>query len=99
MDIYGLLYDFTEKDFQLLFERAKSLKTERELLYCMDGLQEFFNLPYGLLLEKELLNKDFDFSEVIAPTEKKLYRYNEDNIKKRFFAKDRMNLLREVTNI
>lgn len=99
VDIYGLLHDFTEKDFQLLFERAKSLKTERELLYCMDGLKEFFNHSYGLFLEKELLNKDFDFSEVIAPTEKKLYRYNEDSIKKRFFVKDRMNLLREVTNV
>lgn len=98
-DIYGLLYDFTEDNFQQLFDRAKITKTERELLYCIDGLQELFNSSYGLFLEKELLNKGFDFSEVIAPTEKKLYRYKEDSIKKRFFAKDRMNLLREVTNV
>ena len=49
-----------------------------------------------MLFEDLYLYKNYDLSEVIAPTEKKVYRYVERNVKKRFFSKDRMSLLKEV---
>ncbi len=98
-DIYGLMQDFKNEDFCTLFDRIRITRTEKEFLYCMDGLEKFFNFVCLPLFKDFYMYKDFDITEVIAPTEKKLYRYTEKDIKKRFFAKDRMSLLKEVTEV
>lgn len=95
-DIYGLLMDFKREDFDLLFDRVKNMQMEKEFLYCMDSVESLFGLSCSVPFEGLYLYKNYDLAEVIAPTEKKVYRYVERNVKKRFFTKDRMSLLEEV---
>ena len=91
-DIYGFLREFTAVDLEMLISRATDLSVQREVLYCLFATQAFFGLwasenPPWLTQREDL------FDDVIAPTEKRTYRYREKNIRKRFFAKDRMSLL------
>lgn len=94
-DIYALLQDFNVVDLDALILNATDLSMQKEVLYCFKSIQSFFGLlnstNYRLLLEE-----NYKLDEVIAPTEKKVYRYSETDPKKRFFAKDRVALLEEV---
>lgn len=96
-DIYGLLMDFGREDFDRLFDRVKNAQMEKEFLYCMESVESLFGFSCLVLFEDLYLLQHYDLSEVIAPTEKKVYRYVERDVKKRFFTKDRMTLLEEVT--
>jgi hypothetical protein len=97
-DIYGLLQDFTESDLDALISKSIDLSVQKEVLYCLGGIEAFFG-PVHSKSYDELMKKEIGLDEVIAPTEKKTYRYTEKDIKKRFFAKDRMALLEEVTEV
>jgi hypothetical protein len=92
-DIYALFCDFTKEEFNQLFKRVQTTQMEKEFLYCLDSIESLFGFSCNMLFEELYLHTDFDLAEVIAPTEKKLYRYIEQDVKKRFFTKDRMSLL------
>lgn len=97
-DIYGLLQDFTESDLDALISKSIDLSVQKEVLYCLGGIEAFFGPVYSKSYD-ELMKEEIGLNEVIAPTEKKTYRYTEKDIKKRFFVKDRMSLLKEVTEV
>ena len=91
-DIYGLLMEMSEENYNDLMLRAEQLGMKSEVFYCIRSIESLFNTPIFVSFqvtddERNALN------EVIAPTEKKIYRYIEPDISKRFFAKDRMKLL------
>ena len=91
-DIYGLLWEYSEAEKRELLARASEICMNRELFYCLDSLDAFFgteNLPKGVDRK--------DFGVVIAPAERKRYRYVESDPVKRFFSTDRVSLLEEVT--
>ena len=98
-DIYGLLADFQREDFYQLFDRVKSAQMEKEFLYCMDSIESLFGSSCLVFFEDLYLFKNVDLAEVVAPLEKKLYRYIERDIKKRFFTKNRISLLKEVQKL
>ena len=77
---------------------TSELFVQKEVLYCLGGIEAFFG-PVHSKSYDELMKEEIGLDEVIAPTEKKTYRYTETDIKKRFFAKDRMSLLKEVTEV
>ena len=95
-DIYALLFDMTEEDVDLLVKAACEYGLTKELAYCLNAVDIFFDVTtkQGKALVTAFSNGELD--EVIAPTEKKIYRYSQGDIVKRFFAKDRMKLLNEV---
>ena len=95
-DIYGLLQDYSAKEAGELIAVAKERGLERELAYCLYSIEKFFG-PDAVKCRKYIYERDSrDLETVVAPMEKKIYRYKEPDPLKRFFAKDRMKLLREV---
>lgn len=99
-DIYMILYDLTEEQIAELIATAEDQHLTHELAYCIHAVTEFFGLnnePLKQWKDAYVCREDNDFTYVIAPTEKKTYFYTEKNIVKRFFAKDRMKLLSEVS--
>ena len=97
-DIYMLINEMNDEEQNSLIASAKESGLEKELAYCLNSINSFFEMPAGKLMNyiKERDNDDLSF--VIAPAENKLYCYTEKNVSKRFFAKDRIKLLEE-TNI
>ena len=95
-DIYALLFDMTEEDVDMLVKVACEYGLTKELAYCLNAVDKFFDVAtkQGRALVTVFNNGELD--EVIAPTEKKLYRYSQGDMVKRFFAKDRIKLLEEV---
>ena len=91
------MQDFTESDLDALISKSIDLSVQKEVLYCLGGIEAFFG-PVHSKSYNELMKEEIGLDEVIAPTEKKIYRYAEKDIKKRFFTKDRMSLL-EVTGL
>ena len=81
-----------------LIASAKESGLEKELAYCLNSINSFFEMPAGKLMNYIEERHNDDLNCVIAPTENKLYCYTEKNVSKRFFAKDRIKLLEE-TNI
>lgn len=90
-DIYMLLQRFTGEDLEGLLQRARSMDMEKEFLYAMYSVESLFELSKLLLYEG--LYPNYDFTEVIAPAEKRKYGYTQKDVKKRFFSKDRISLL------
>ncbi len=95
-DIYMLINEMNDEAQDKLILAAQESGLEKELAYCLNSINNFFKLPDEDLMRyiKERCNDDLN--DVIAPTEKKVYRYNEKDVVKRFFAKDRMKLLSEA---
>ena len=89
-DIYALLHDFSYEQLDELLDRARELCLEKELAYCLNSINAFFGTKYSVCFDKNELN------DVVAPSEKKIYRYIEDDPAKRFFTKDRFKLLSEA---
>jgi cobalamin biosynthesis protein CbiD len=79
-----------------MFEEAEKRGLECELLYCLTAIDSFYGLKNKVFGDFVTAYDSNDIYNVIAPTEKKLYRYKERDIVKRFFARDRINLLEEV---
>ena len=91
-DIYGLLMQMKEEDYNSLMARAEQYDMKSEVFYCIKSVEALFNLP--IFVSFQLTDTEFRcLDEVVAPTEKKIYHYTESDIVKRFFAKDRMKLL------
>ncbi len=95
-DIYMLISEMDEKGQTNLILAAKEHCLEKELTYCLNSINTFFDIDAKTLIGYLSERKNSDLNEVIAPAEKKLYYYTENDVLKRFFAKDRMKLLKEV---
>ena len=91
-DIYMLLRDMQPEELALLGDRADDLHVRREWLYCLASMDSFFKTDFLSDARLTELEKS-ELDEVIAPTEKKIYRYRVSDPKTRFFMKDRMKLL------
>ena len=99
-DIYMILHELTEEQIANLIAEAEDKYLMDELAYCIHAVMQFFALNNEILKQWKdtyVSREDTDFTYVIAPTEKKTYSYIEKDIVKRFFAKDRMKLLSEVS--
>ena len=95
-DIYTRLPRLSEEDATELCRLAKAYHLEEELFYCLDSVNTFFGLDNKMFKTKLDTYDHSHFYDVIAPREKKLYRYTEVNPVKRFFSSDRKKLLKEV---
>lgn len=94
-DIYALMQGWEEQDLERLLHRAEELRMRLELLYCLGSVEAFFDMPL-LRCIRPTPEEARALRKVTAPAEKKTYRYREPNPVRRFFAKDRMELLEEV---
>ena len=95
-DIYMLINEMSANEQNSLLVNAKENGLEKELAYCINSINSFFDMPLGILMNYVQERQNDDLNCVIAPTENKLYCYIEKDISKRFFAKNRMKLLEEV---
>lgn len=94
-DIYALLHHFTDDQFENLYAYASKNNLETELAYCLRSLKAFFSSE--IAFEERIPVSADCLDHVFAPAEKKLYRYTVSDPAERFFEKDRIALLREVT--
>ena len=95
-DLYLLLSEMDEAEEMRLLSEAKAMNLEKELAYCLASVKAFFGWK-SRNMEAYLAKRDArELDEVIAPSEKKMYRYTESDPQKRFFVKDRMALLEVV---
>ena len=85
-----------EETSHSLIKEAEKRGLECELVYCLTAIDSFYGLKNKVFGDFVTAHDSNDIYNVIAPTEKKLYRYKERDIVKRFFARDRINLLEEV---
>ena len=95
-DIYMLINEMSDEEQNRLIVATMEGGLEKELSYCLNSINSFFTLPNGKLKEYISNRQSDDLNYVIAPTEKKIYRYSEKNVVKRFFANNRTKLLSEV---
>ena len=95
-DIYMLTSEMNDEEQSSLIITAKESGLEKELAYCLNSINSFFDMPAGKLMNYIEERHNDDLNCVIAPTENKLYCYTEKDISKRFFTKDRTKLLEEV---
>ena len=95
-DLYALLSDYSAAQMEELFKKAVALNLQLELYDCVKCVEAFFDLacplPYAQAFEKRN-----PLSYVVSPKDKKLYRYKEPDVVKRFFSKNRIALLEEVS--
>ena len=96
-DIYALLFDLGKDTLKALLERSQEMQMENIFRYCMDSVERLFGRSFCDTFEEQQASPAFDLDKVIAPGEKKTYRYVEKDVRKRFFSKNRMALL-EVTD-
>lgn len=94
-DLYALLADLPKEERAALAERAAQLGIRTEMIYCLLSVDAFYGTGYAADLhptEAEIMA----LCGVVAPAEKKQYRYSEPDPVVRFFAPDRMKLLQEA---
>ena len=96
-DIYMLIREMDDEAQSKLITAANESGFEKELAYCLNSINSFFKMPDGRLTEYIEGRENDDLNYVIEPAEKKLYKYTENDVVKRFFSKDRMKLISEVT--
>ncbi len=102
MDLYMLLEEMTEQDIRKLFARVRELEMEKICGFAILQTAELFDMEDAWLLEQagRALAGETDFlHQVIAPKEKKLYRYDTTDITARFFLEERRADLKEVKTI
>lgn len=95
-DIYMLINEMSDEEQSSLIITAKESGLEKELAYCLNSVNSFFEMPAGKLMNYIDERHNYAMNCVIAPAENKLYYYTEKDISKRFFTKDRTKLLEEV---
>ena len=95
-DLYALLYDYSAAQLDELFKRAVALNLQLELYDCVKSVEAFFGLPCPLTSARSFEQR-LPLRYVVSPKDKKLYRYAEPDVVKRFFAKNRITLLEEVS--
>lgn len=97
-DIVACLQDFSEEDLDRLLGRAEEYQMQRELAYCLKSIHAFFGDRGAVpLVSNAYWETRTDLEDVIAPAQKKTYRYTECDPYKRFFARDRLKLLHEIS--
>lgn len=98
-DLYMLCRKYSESDFAALEQRVREVGVE-QICYCaLCMTKKLFAIRNKWLdhfLEQIAPADKAVLDIVIYPEEKKAYRYNEPDIRKRFFARDRISLLKEV---
>lgn len=99
VDIYMQLCIFMNNGIDALFSRAAELGMA-EICSCVilwtEALLPAHNTYAVEVARKHLAGKEYLLDLVVAPAEKKEYRYVEQDICERFFAPDRTTLLEEV---
>ena len=95
-DIYMLISDMNNEQQEKLIFAAQESGLEKEFANCLNSINCFFKMPNNNLMSYIMERNNDDLNFVIDPAEKKIYRYTEKDVVKRFFAKNRMNLLEEV---
>lgn len=98
-DIYMLLSKFIRTDIWAMFTRADELGLAEICSCVILWTTSLFNIKNDYAIEmsnSHLQGKRKMLLRVIFPSENKEYEYIEENIRKRFFANDRMELLKEV---
>jgi len=97
-DIYMMLDGMNTKETEELFDRARIYGMEKICAFAVlqtNALLAFKN-ELAVSKAKKILKDDKDFLHtVVAPKEKKELVYSERSIKKRFFSKKRIGLLKE----
>ena len=97
-DIYMLLNNASIFDTDFLFKRSAELGLEKICAFAVIQMSRLFHFENDYALKKAdaILEDDPDFIHyVISPKEKKKYLFSEKFIEKRFFAVDRVKLLKE----
>ena len=100
-DIYSVLSIMDTADVYKTFLRAAMLGMDTVCACAVVWTKQLFdntNENAYKLAEKILTENSDMLHTVVSPAQHKLYRYTELNIKKRFFSKNRMRLLEEVTD-
>lgn len=100
-DIYMLLCELSEAEVEQLFVRAKALGMEKICGYAVMEATGLFGISEGRAVEeaRRVLYTDPDFIfRVVSPEDKKLYKYQTENVTERFFMRDRIKDLKEVEN-
>lgn len=95
-DLYTMLWEYSADQAEQLIARAKENRLEKELVYCLYSVNAFFGLSSKELKQFMLAQDRSRLDEVTAPAEKRIYRYQESDPVKRFFASDRSMLLQEA---
>lgn len=95
-DLYALLHDYNSERMDLLIQKATEQNLRTKLYYCLESLNAFYGIPCPVFhdLSCDEINPVY---RVVSPKDKKTFRYVEPNLVKRFFASDRVKLLKEVT--
>ena len=98
VDIYYLLSKRDMTDAEKLIKRAVALGLQDACYYAFTSVCELFSdKKSGSLRDKIAPFSDCGaILKVISPSDKKLFYYKEANVKKRFFARNRIDLLEEA---
>lgn len=97
-DIYALARDYTPTDFAALEARARCLQMEEACYYALRLTKTLFAMESAGLaaLLRRIAPEDGSLlRRVISPGDGKLYLYKNDDIFRRFFARDRVKMLKE----
>lgn len=98
-DLYFLLYAYTLEDYGLLLTETKKYDLTLQCYYALEMMRALFQLKDPMLLGflARITPPDPDvLDRVLDPAGKKEYRYAEKDVRRRFFEKDRLALLKEV---
>lgn len=87
-DIYAFLCEMSDEKFYDVILRAKTLGVENETAFAVAQTEALFGL------KKRSAEVDMDF--VYSPSDSKTFGYAVSDVEKRFFAENRLSLLREV---
>lgn len=99
-DIYMLLAEMNEDDIKSIFRRAKELGMEKVCAYTILETSELFDIDSRKTkkLSKDVLENDKDFIlRVVSPKDKKTLIYKTNSATARFFMKNRVHDLKEVS--
>ena len=95
-DIYSLVCELDDKSIKELISRAIERKCENALLYALFSTDAFFGYHSETVKQYIKSNYSEDVGYVISPEDQKRYRFDETDIVKLFFCRDRSDILREV---
>ena len=98
-DIYVLLNSMKDDEVEKVFSRAESLGLVKVCAYAILETADLFDVKEGMAvqLSKRILQKDpFFCLTVVAPKEKRTWRYQTSKASARFFLESRILDLKEV---
>ena len=96
-DLYLLMENMSDRDISELIESAIKLGCARELAYSLKSAEALFGVSRESARSFLRNFPSERLDEVISPADGKIYRYTESDIQKRFFSKNRLSLLKEVS--